>query len=63
MTEGEHIERHKLLHKYFDELLGDFIQKTEKSLSQTNLIEFMEWSYQQTIKPDTECAPLSAREH
>ena len=58
ITEEEHIERHKVLHKHFDELLADFIDKARGTLSQTKLIEFLEWSYQQTIKPVTERAPV-----
>ena len=52
MTRDEHIERHKLLHKHLDELIADFIDHTGKLPSKTNLIEFMEWSNQQTIEPD-----------
>lgn len=58
ITEEEHIERHKVLHKCFDELLADFIDKAGRTLSQTNLIELVEWSYQQTFKPDIERTPL-----
>ena len=48
MNKKEHKERHKLLHKELDELLADYIQDTKKGLRETNLIEFMEWSYEQT---------------
>jgi hypothetical protein len=51
MTESEHIERHKMLHKSFDELLADYIKHTSRSLSGTTLMEFMEWSYEQTVHP------------
>ncbi len=52
MTQAEHVKRHKILHSRFDELLADFITHTGRMPSRTNLNEFMEWSYQQTIKPD-----------
>ena len=48
MNKKEHKERHKLLHRELDELIADYIQNTKKSLQETNLIEFMEWSYEQT---------------
>lgn len=44
-----HQERHIFLHKYLDELLADFIMHTEKLPSKTTLVEFMEWSYSQTL--------------
>lgn len=52
MKEKEHIERHKLLHMYLDELIGDFITHTGALPSQTKLSELMIWSYKQTKKPD-----------
>jgi len=51
MTEEEHKERHKLLHRELDELIADFISQTEKMPSKTNLIELMAWSFEQTKKP------------
>lgn len=54
-----HIERHKLLHKNFEELLADFIDKTGRFPSKVNLPEFLNWSYDQTTNPDTESAPVS----
>jgi len=50
MNETEHIEKHKLLHKYLDELVADFIQNTENLLSNTTILDFMDWSYSQTIE-------------
>lgn len=49
----EHKERHIKLHKYFDELLADFIDHTKKMPSKTTLMEFLTWSYEQTILPIT----------
>lgn len=51
MNEEEHLERHKLLHKELDELIADFIQETGKMPSKTKVMELMEWSHKQTIKP------------
>jgi len=47
----KHIERHKELHKHLDELIADYIGCTKKNLTDTTLMEFMEWSYKQTLKP------------
>lgn len=54
MTKEEHIKRHIELHKSLDELLADFMNHTKKSLTKTNLMEFMNWSYSQTIEPTEE---------
>ena len=51
MTKKKHIKRHKELHKSLDELLADYIIHNEKRPSETSLIEFLEWSYKQTINP------------
>jgi hypothetical protein len=51
MTEDEHRERHKLLHRMLDELLADFLGQTDRLLSNTSLQELMVWSHQQTIEP------------
>lgn len=50
MDKKEHRERHKVLHKYLDELIADFIQETNKLPSETKLTELMSWSFAQTIK-------------
>jgi hypothetical protein len=47
----EHKERHQKLHRNFDELLADFIRHTQRLLSKTTVLEFLEWSHQQTINP------------
>ena len=53
MTKEEHIKRHVELHKSFDELLADFISHTKFGLK-TTLMEFIDWSYSQTIEPTEE---------
>jgi len=52
MTREEHIERHKMLHKYFDELAADFMSKTGNLCSQSTIGDLMKWSHAQTIEPD-----------
>ena len=52
--DGKHLERHKELHKMLDELSADFIQHTKKLLSETSLMELIEWTYQQTKNPSKE---------
>lgn len=51
MTKEEHIERHKLLHRYFDELVADWIGHTTGLPSKHTIYELMRWSYQQTLNP------------
>jgi hypothetical protein len=48
VLENIHKDRHKLLHKEFDELVADFIQNTNKLPSKTKVIELMKWSFEQT---------------
>lgn len=53
MTRAEHIERHQYLHNALDELAGDFLRHHPgKHLSNTTLLELMDWSHKQTIEPD-----------
>lgn len=52
MTKEEHIERHKELHKYLDELCADFFVHTSKLFSKTPISELMSWSYKQTTDPE-----------
>ena len=48
----EHREEHKRLHNEFDRLLADFLSsETGKFIGKTSLIDFMKWSYTQTIEP------------
>ena len=51
MNTEEHIQQHKDLHTSLDELLADFIGHTERNLSNTTLMEFLEWSHSQTVNP------------
>ena len=52
MTQQEHKDRHFELHQRLDELLADYIGSTGRLPSETTLMEFLEWSYRQTIEPD-----------
>lgn len=54
MTEQEHRERHELLHKMFDELAADFIAQMDRRLTDTTLLELLEWSHEQTKHPTGE---------
>jgi len=47
-----HLERHKMLHNCFDELLADFISHTGKLPSETTIYELMQWSYKQSQDPE-----------
>jgi hypothetical protein len=51
MTPDEHQARHVLLHRMFDELLADWIGHTGLLPSQHSVMEFMDWSYAQTVEP------------
>jgi len=51
ITKEEHIKKHKELHSSLDELLADFIDKTMSNLSNTTLMDFLTWSYEQTKNP------------
>ena len=51
MNEEEHKARHVDLHGKFDELLADWIGHTGGLPSKTSLVEFMNWSHEQTIHP------------
>lgn len=42
---------HKELHVSLDKLVACYIENTEKRLSDTSLMEFMEWSFEQTKNP------------
>ena len=54
MTLKEHKERHLKLHEELDELIADFITHNEKSLSDTTIMEFLTWSYKETLEPTEE---------
>lgn len=55
MTDEEHKARHVELHKALDELAADWLDHTYttsgKLLSNTSIMELMEWSHQQTLNP------------
>ena len=51
MTKEEHIRKHEALHKSLDELVADFIGHTKNLPSETTLMEFMQWSHEQTENP------------
>ena len=46
-----HKARHVELHKSLDELLADFVLHTGRRPSQTNLMELLSWSHEQTLLP------------
>lgn len=47
-----HQERHVLLHAMLDELGADYMAHTSRILSEATVMELLQWSHQQTIKPD-----------
>lgn len=51
MDIAKHKQRHIELHRYLDELSADFIGHTGKLPSKTTIMEFMEWSFEQTKSP------------
>lgn len=52
MTEAEHRQRHKELHKSFDELLADYLIQHHGALpTNIDFVEFLTWAYEQTINP------------
>lgn len=51
MTREEHIERHEKLHKALDELVADWILKTDQRPSERSILELLQWSFQQTKDP------------
>ena len=50
-TKQELIEIHKELHTSLDKLLACYIQENEKVLSDTSVMELIEWSFEQTKNP------------
>ena len=54
LTPAKHRAVHEELHGMLDELLADFIIHTKRTLRETTLLEFLEWSHQQTISPTEE---------
>ena len=51
MSQEEHRACHVELHKKLDELLADFIAQTGKTPSETTVMEFLTWSFEQTKNP------------
>lgn len=56
MNKEEHLKRHKELHECLDELFADYIRHhpSETKFLDVPLERLIEWSYQQTIKPEEE---------
>lgn len=54
MTEEEHKKIHVELHDSLDKLVADMVRETDKTLSGTTVMELIEWSHKQTIKPTVE---------
>lgn len=52
MTEQEHRERHIFLHHCLDELLADMIAHTNLLPSRATILELMQWSKAQTMRPE-----------
>jgi len=48
----EHKARHELLHTHLDELVADFITKTDGRPSKSTIMELMSWSHKQTLSPE-----------
>ena len=51
MSKLEHKKRHKFLHENLDELIADYIAVTKRKPSETNLLDFLLWSAEQTKYP------------
>jgi len=51
MTNEEHRLRHAELHQSLDELIADFLAQTDALPNSTTLMELMNWSYGQTVRP------------
>ena len=54
LTHEEHIARHRMLHRHFDELLADYMNHHPGQLTFLDMpVErLMRWSFQQTRIPD-----------
>lgn len=52
--EEKHRKRHIVLHVSLDELVADWIENTKGLPSKSTILELMEWSHKQTIKPEGE---------
>jgi hypothetical protein len=49
--EKDHEARHKQLHEMLDELIADYITHTGKRLSNSTVMELMQWSAAQVEHP------------
>lgn len=47
-------QRHQELHRSFDELLACYLVQTQRTISQTPLMDFLKWSYRMTESPTCE---------
>ena len=50
-TKKQLIKIHLELHQKLDQLAACYIQTTKKTLTKTSLMDFIKWSYKQTINP------------
>jgi uncharacterized protein YnzC (UPF0291/DUF896 family) len=50
-TKEELITIHTELHRSLDKLLACYIDSTKKHLTNTTLMEFLQWSHEQTKNP------------
>jgi len=48
------LNRYQILHGCLDELVAKFLVKTEKSPSETTVIELLQWTYRQKRKQEIE---------
>ena len=51
MLEQEHKERHKKLHEMLDELVADYLTLTDKDLSNSTVMDLVQWSAGQVNNP------------
>ena len=47
-----HKKRHVKLHKYFEELLADYIEHHKEPFDETTTMDLLKWSRRQTINPE-----------
>ena len=60
MTEKEHRQRHRELHKALDELVADWARHNPgKIYSDSSIMDLMEWSFKQTQNPTPTDSGLS----
>jgi hypothetical protein len=63
MTREEHQQEHIALHRAFDQLVADFLMHHPAALpSETTLKQLMEWSYRQTVDPESDRLKLQRRD-